>query len=613
VDIEALAVSEISSMIASCPHLKAYISTNDKTPFTDGYIDLYSGLRQNKEEWTGRVPVQVKGRTLRSRKGQPTHPISRTDLLAYQKDSGVLYFVVTVDPRTARRTPYYALLSPFAIQSILNGVHGDQGQVSVSLKGLPKEPNSIERIVTLALKTRDQNLSLGFDPVLLERLESFTVHTASDLNLEAPVTLTPGATDFALVLNTTDGLSVPLGGELRIFPQDYLKSVDIQVGSGAITYEGAAISRIEQETFEAEISDGLKLVFRSGPGRQSTNVSLTLERTLAGRLKALEFYVALLDTQVIAFNGRPSPFEITKSEEDAWLREHLDTLRALTDLFDHLDVDTDLVDLDQIDEVQTRQLNILHRAFVQDREITDVSAKTARVLQRVGQWNLMFLITSGSAPDKWRFVDPFSTESRRQFRWRADEESLEEAIPVTAYDVVEEEHLGTVLNMRLDSIVGAYEAIADFASTFALANQRVLALITAADASEPRKEVLLDAAASLNDWLIAEQGDEPHHLINRWQISWRRDTLSVEQRSEIRQLKRHVAHSGADNADQAEVACALLLGDEEEVDDLLRQLPAERLDQLKKWPIWRLRNSPDDAQSTARGSRAEDAPARDHR
>lgn len=611
-DIEAHAVSEVSSTIANCPHLKAYIATNDKTPFTDGYIDLYSGLRQNKEQWTGRVPIQVKGRTFGSRRGQvPKHPIARADLLAYQKDAGVLYFVVFIDPETNVRTPYYALLSPFAIESILNGVPPDQRRVSVTLKKWPTEPSAIERIVTLALRTRDQNVALGFDPVLFEHAESFTVHTASSLDLEAPVTLTPGATDFALVLNTSDGLSVPLSGELRIFPQDYLaRSVAMQVGSGAVTYEGATTRRIDQESFEAKISEGLKLTFRSEPGRQSTNVSLTLERTLAGRLKTLEFYTALLDTQAIAFNGKVLPFEVTNSQEDPWLRKHLDELRAIAELCDHLGVDTHLIDVDQIDEAQARQLKVLHRAFVQDMEITDASAKSARVLQRLGQWNVMFLITPGNAPDKWRVVDPFSAGTRQQFIWRAGEGETGETIPVTAYDVVEEDCLGSILNMRLDSIANAYEAIADFSSTFNLANQRVLALITAADATAARRGDLLKAAEVLNDWLIREQGNEPHHLINRWQISWRRGPLSAEQRSGIRELKRDLTRSGTDNADQAEVACALLLGDEEEIDYLLRQLPEERLDQLKKWPIWRLRDSPTEANVPAvEGSNEHQGPA----
>lgn len=592
VDIEALAVSEISSSIARCPHLKAYIATNDKTPFTDGYIDIYSELGRRKDEWIGRVSVQVKGRTSGFWGGRPPkRSIQRADLLAYQKDSGVLYFVVNIDPVSGAREPYYALLSPFTIQAILNSVPSGQKQVSVTLQEWPADPASIERIVNLALVTRMQNVAQGFDPVLFEHAESFTVHTASGLDLESPVTLAPGSSDFALVLNTAEGLSVPLSGELRILPPGYLtRYVAAQVSSGEVTYEGADVTRIDQERLEARLSEGLALTIQSKPSKWSVNVSLTLEGNLAGRLKALEFYVALLDTQVVVINGDVSPFEISDSQEDAWLREHLDELRAIAELCEQLDVDTRLIDLGQVDETQGRQLRVLHRAFVLGEEITDASTKAARVLQQVGQWSVMFLVTPGSTSNKWRLVDPFQEGNRRHFQWRAEAESLEEAIPVTAYDIVEDEHVGTVLNMHLDSILSAYEAIADFPSTFDLANQRVIALIKAADDTAARTDELLDAADSLNDWLVGEQGDQPHHLINRWQINWRRGTLTVEDRREIRQLKRDIARSSADNAEVIEVACALLLGDEEETDDLLRQLPAERLDLLKTWPIWRLRD-----------------------
>lgn len=591
-DVEALAVSEINRLIACCPHLKAFISMNDKTPFTDGHIDLYGGLRQSNADWIGRVPVQVKGRTRRTAKGkQPTHSIARSDLLAYQKDSGVLYLVVAVNPKTAKRTPYYALLSPFGIDSILRGVPESQRQVSVPLKKLPKDPNHLERLLALALKTRDQNVSLGFDPVLFERLESFTVHAASELSFDAPVHLAPGTSDFALVLNTIDGLSIPLAGDLQIFPADYLeRNLNVQTRSGEVTYDAAVVRRLDNETLEARISDGLNLSFRSVPGRLSTTVTLTLERTLAGRLKALEFYTALLDTKVITFNGRRSPVEITPGGEDAWLRHHRDYLRSLTELLDHLGVDTDLIEPDQIDENQARQLNALYRAFVHGEEITDASARTSRVVQRVGQWHVLFLLSAGSAPDKWRCVDPFSPDSRQQFRWRASEADREGSIPVTAYDIVDDKHLETVLNMRLHAIVGAYEAISDFPTTFGLANQRVLALILAADASESRRDELLDAAARLNDWLLVEQVDQTHHHINGWQIAVRRRELTTVERSEIRELKRRAARGGADDAIQTEIACALLLGDREEVEALLPQLAKPQLQQMRKWPIWKLRS-----------------------
>jgi hypothetical protein len=595
-DAEALAVSKISSMIATCPYLKAFIATNDKTPFTDGYIDVYGGIRQSKAEWKGRVPIQVKGRTRRSKKrSMASHPVARTDLLAYQNDSGVLFLVVAIEPNTHRCTPYYALLSPFAIESILNRAPKDKAQIPVPLKMLPEDSASIERVVALALKTREQNMSLGFDPVLFERASSLTVHTASDLDFNIPVTLTPGMSDFALVLNTTDGLSLPLAGELRIFPPDYMKrKLDLQIRSGKIAYDGAVVQRIDEELFEAVISEGLTLSIRITPGGQSTNVTVTLEPTLVDRLKAIEFYFALLDTQVIEINGKPSPIEITRSDETGELREHLNSLRALKELFDHLGVDARLINVDEIDAKQTRQLNVIHRAFVQNEEISDASAETSRVVQPVGQWRLMFLVSPGSAPDKWQFIDPFAIDFRQQFRWSSEDEMGDEAIPVTAYDVVDGEHLATVLNMRLDSIVGAYEAISDFPSTYGVANQRVVALIGAADASSARKDELLDAATHLNDWLIEEEGDEPQHLINRWQIASRRGGLSAEQRSEIRGLKREFAkRSGMERADQFELACAILLGDDEEVEDLFQQLPEERRQQMQSWPIWELRNRTD--------------------
>ena len=587
-----MAVSEINRLVARCPRLKAFISMNDKTPFTDGHIDLYHGPRQTNEDWQGRVSVQVKGRSRSSgNRKKPTHPIARTELLAYQKDSGVLYFVVTIDPRTAACTPYYALLSPFRIDSVLRDVPESQRQVSVSLKRLPTDTDDLERLLGLALKTRGQNVSLGFDPILFERAENLTLHAASDLNLDAPIVLDPGVSDFALVLHTSEGLSIPLGGELRIFPADYMeRNLDVRTSSGDVGYDTAAVRRLDSDAFEARISEGLTLTFRSAAGRVSTKVNLTLERTLAGRLKTLEFLTALLDTRVISIGGQACPLEITRGMEDTWLRRHLAYLSSLTDLLDHLGVDTHLVEPDEIDEAQARQLRVLHRAFVQGDELTDAKATTSRVLQQIGHWHLLFLLSPGSAPDKWRCVDPFAVDTRQQFRWSATETGMDESIPVTAYDIVDDQHLGTMLNMRLDAIVGAYESISDFSSTFTLANQRVLALISAADASGQRRDELLDAAARLNDWLLAEDVDQDHHHINGWQIAARQYELSPQQRSEIRELKRRVGRSGADNSLQAEVACALLLGDSEEVEHLLAQLAEPRRQQLQGWPIWKLRS-----------------------
>lgn len=590
-DVESLAVSKVNTMIARCSHLKAFITVNDKTPFTDGYIDLYNTIRQSKADWRGRVTVQVKGRTISARKGTPpAHSIPRADLLAYQMDSGVLYFVVTVHGKSSVCTPYYALLSPFRIAALLRGASGDQATVPVPLTRLPSAPKEIESIVALSLKTREQSTSIGFDPMLFDHFASFTVHTASELALDGPVTLAPDVSDFALALNTTDGLSILVGGELRIFPAEYVeRKADIRIASGGVVYRGAVVKRVDVESFEVVLSEGLRLVFRTYPGNQSATVHLSLESSLAGRLKSIAFFTALLDTQAIDIDGTSSPFKITQGGDDRSLRSHLGVLRELGELVEALGMDPGLIDLNQIDEMQSAQLGVLHRAFVECKEIRDPSLRASRVIQKMGSWEVMFLITSGSAPDSWRFVDPFSLDSGRTFAWSSDEDD-DERIDITSYDLVDVLHLGRVLNMRLDSIVGAYEAIADRPNTSWLANQRVLDLISAADSTEERKDELLGAAAALNDWLLAQDGREVHHLLNHWQILWRRGGLSLEHRTAIRSLKRDILSGKVMHSMGSEVACALLLGDQEEVEELLAGLSNEDRKRLEDWPIWRLRS-----------------------
>ena len=154
-DVETLAVNEVSSLVATCPSLSPLITTNDKTPFTDGHIDIYNDIHRSRDEWDGRVSVHVKGRSTQTNgKLRKSYPMSRTDLQAFQSDSGVLYFVVFIDPDTAKRHPFYALLSPFYIERILQNASPKTRRISVPLKDFPSAPDIIERLVRVAHKTR---------------------------------------------------------------------------------------------------------------------------------------------------------------------------------------------------------------------------------------------------------------------------------------------------------------------------------------------------------------------------------------------------------------------------------------------------------------------------
>ena len=96
-------------------------------------------------------------------------------------------------------------------------------------------------------------------------------------------------------------------------------------------------------------------------------------------------------------------------------------------------------------------------------------------------------------------------------------------------------------------------------------------------------------AQSLNDWLIGNDGNKPHHLVNQWQITAREKDLSVDDFKSIRQLRRQIQRNEPDLL--VELGCSILLGDRPEVEDLYEELEDEQRSQLQEWPIWTLWNS----------------------
>jgi hypothetical protein len=591
VDIENLAVSKIGAALSGCPHLKAYLSTNDKTPFTDGHIDLYSSLAQTNENWRGRVSVQVKGRT-RSAKPRATmqFQVSRVDLAAFQRDSGVLYFVVAVNPDSLKCSPYFAILSPSKIEWLLAKAPPERQAISISMKAFPDDPQRIEPLISLALKTRDQNASLGFDPVLFDRMSSITIHTAEVLDFTHPVTLSPEANDFALVINTSEGMAVPVGGALRIFPPEYTEhELDVRVESAAVGFDSVTVKRKSETIVEVRVADGLSIEFEDDGDDRSGKVRLSLRGSLRNRIKTAEFYLALVETSTLAIAGEKSKFIVDTNSDLSNLRGLLRQLHILSELAEVLGMDDAIIDVDEIDDAELRQLILIHGALVAGREIKDSSLKVSRAIQAFAEWNIMFLVMPGSGPDSWRLVDPFDPATRQQFSWHADGTSSKQRIRVTSFDVLDQESLPSIANLRLDTVVSAYEELAELPDTGMLANTRVLAFIAAADSLEDRRSEFLTAANDLNEWLIKFQGESHIHLINRWQIAARRGGLPAKQQADIRSLAHQAIRKEVADPEIVETVCAVLLGDEQWAEEANARMSKAQIEKSKSWPIWTLR------------------------
>lgn len=591
-DVEQLAVNKISDVISGCPRLKANIAHNDKTPFTDGHVDIYTHAgRHTKRNFHGRVPVQVKGRTeLLKSSRRISFPISRTDLHGHLKDRGVLYFVVHIDPASGERAAYYSVLSPFKIDELLREAPSKKSWISVWMEPLPTDPDRLEALLAFAYQSRSEDLEMRASQATLESIQEITVHAASELDIDKPLTLKHSERDFSVVITAADGTKMPADGVFLFTPAEYVGvPTEHVVRSDNFEFRNPVHKRIDEHTVELKLSAGLRMRFRNHRAGSGGDISLNLQSNLAARLSDVGFFLACMESSGFEVDGRRFRIELSEGDEDEDLRAHFSFLTKLRELFLYLAADISLVDLEDITQGQSNQLMGLHTALVEKQEVWQDFDRPGRVLQPVGNWGVELLCIRGGHPNKWKYIDLFGDENRRQFAKRVEDESGQaKSFRVTPYDIVDKSRFPYTLNLRLQDIVGVFEEVADYPGAAARATETVLKLISAADAVLRRREEFLRAADELNGWIISRESEQPPHVINRWQLAARKGELSQEDRKAIRDLKRTASRAETDLPHLVEISCAILLGDSEDVEHCLSQLGKEHQEWLLSWPIWTL-------------------------
>lgn len=589
--VESAATGTIEIALSRCDHLRAVIYTNDKTPVTDGFIDLYSGPRLANSEKLGRVDIQVKGLTIGAGKSLPTsYRMTRTDLEVVRRHGTVLLFVVFVSPDFGE-VAHYSTLSPFTVDTILGELPPKAKSAQVKLTLLPSDPKEIELIVGLAWRKRKESLLAPGADITLGDGQSLTIHSSREFDLSVPMRISPLSGDFAVEVEIAGGVSLPVPGELMIYPASYVarEAADLVVECGGIRYPWPIVRQMDVERHEVKLSEGLRLEVSTSQEAQATNsVNLSMAGSLADRVKDVDFFLNLVARKPLTFNGSGSPYNVTKASKVDDLRDHRAYLGKLLELFALLHVDPRLIRLEDIEDAQHQRLGFIHESLVKHRPLHADAGEAGLTQERVGEGILMLIVLPGKTPNTWRYVDPFNPASRHEFRpYRQD--ATEKQQLATIYEIVEQTDLPHILNLHLDDLVGAYEAIGGLEETATFANYEVLALIGAADVSARRRDEFLSGASALNGWLLKVEGPTVTHRINRWQITARtNEKLTPEDRAEIRQTRREILAENEPRVRQLEACCAILLGDKDDIRDCVDRLTEPERLQMQEWPIWTL-------------------------
>jgi len=93
--IETGAINCLEAILWRCSHIDSNISKNDKGLSWDGFIYLYSDKNHKKENLVCKCEIQVKGKEKLGERR--SYSVSIADLINYQNNGGVLFFVVDIE------------------------------------------------------------------------------------------------------------------------------------------------------------------------------------------------------------------------------------------------------------------------------------------------------------------------------------------------------------------------------------------------------------------------------------------------------------------------------------------------------------------------------------
>ncbi|WAC67775.1 hypothetical protein [Microbacterium sp. SL75] len=595
VDAELLGVGAVTRLIAHCPRLKAQIDDNDKTPITDGHIDLYEDNHQTNATLAGRVTVQVKGRAHRNKKifkkPSTTFPVSRDVLRFLRNDGGGVYFYVAINAETRAERVFYAVLNPFKLDRLLGAMKADQKEKSISLRPFPESPQEIERVIWYALQTKSQDMRLGFDDSLLTEESRLTIHSLDGLDLSRPANLNLNEADFAVFLHTPGGLTIPVDMDLTVLPEEYIEHErELSIRCGRIQFDSARVIKLDENQLKLTLLPGLTITLRGEDRVLNATLELRSSGALLDDIRGLEFFISASQGEPLLLGGRElPPAERSAEQIDALLAQHK-RLSDISDLLRILHIPVELVDLSTMSDSELRTLILVHRALTTETELYAAGGGPGRFDLKVGSFTAALMVFPGKSENHWRFFDIFDPANREKFvLFTSDEAGKASEIDGTVYEGVKAEDLAVVLNLRLGGVVSAYASLTDRKGAYVLANRKVLHLIEAAEHPQtPQRTELLQAAELLNEWLIESEGAEATHLVNRWLISARQSGLSSETRAEIHSFRKRALRDIKQNSELLDACLAVLLGDGDDILAAIRELSPDQYEQLHSWPIWEL-------------------------
>lgn len=587
-DVEELAVNVVKKSIVKSGFLSQYINENDKEQFWDGFVYIYNNRRKRKEDFEGRVSVQVKG-TLKTNlsKDEISYSVDIVDLKGFLKDGGTILFVVYINEEENEEKIYYTALSPVKLTTLIEK-YKSQGSKSIKLKTFPDEPERKSTIFYQFFNECKKQSSFKSEDML----------SMDDINELSSITVSVNALGYAkedlekafleseaYLYGIKPGSSIPIPFKLT---PEHLFVVEKQKCDISVNGENfySCFEKVKYAD-KARIKIGESITIEIN-GDQTYTWKYKPANMLTHRIKDMLFVISAIEHRGFEIND--NFFELIpqgqklKGYNKKRKKEELDFWIKTKQVFDILNVKKDL-DISKLEAKDFRELHNLIVAFIEKKPVKGLR-KDLPPVTKIKIQDITLALTfkqSKDFEDEYVIGDFFNTELAVYY---GGDEGEENHYLTHQVSLLKPNDFCEIDNLDYDTIVPAYQKIMSLNPDIVLrANLDMLNVLSAYDIC--KKKELLTLAEKINNWIrdtaLSEQLSSDITLLNALQITKRLRPLNDAELQELIELTE-----SSEISEESKIGAYILLGNTPAAKYHLLKLNTESQEGFKTYPIYNL-------------------------
>lgn len=582
--VERMSLTVLLQFLEKLPQIQPEINTNDRGLVTDGFFDLWKS--KDRKSFTGRLNIQLKGRTKKNGKKLPGYSLETKKLSIIEKMNGLLWIEVHFphDGESTGAEIHTALLTPTRCREYLKAKPANK---TINIKTTPIEsPQQLLQEVEIGIK-HTQLQGTGGQPIDFDDLREVRIDTTSPLDFqEASLRLDSETDDFVVTFTFADGRQ-----DARLEGVFELKKTNPTL-YGILSSPSTSFTNCKLEyqagrncTFTLAPEFTLRtLRDTSHKTYGSFEAQPRLETSLDTLIKLSCFLSELrAGTQLMFDDDILGTFQSSQVDLPLWLNyDHLKevhrTLRALgvnTETISYGDLSA--LNLDRLHELEELMLPL--GTHLQDAE--DIQ----RVHIPFSTRYLEFIKVQLSG--RKRYFSPFDGTILRRNLFSVFEKSNGTRTIVPYEVTVDDFHL--IANSNLASLLERLKEHASIETLSAHAPDILLSILNSADSHPLHRDFYLENALELASWLREINSDSISAQINYYQTKARLAPLTTEEQQEIRRIRARRHHYTESDLSFVTPALHILLNEVEDLNLVLQELSEEDRTLFNSWPISHLR------------------------